>query len=323
MSWLVWRQHRWDAVSTAAIVVVFGGGLILLTIATASAIAAVGHACANVQQPPLLNGPCESLSTQYHDTFGKFETFFYLSALAFPVLAGVFVGAPLISREFEHGTHLLVWSQGITRRRWFVSVVGLTVVGTTLSLGLLSIMYEVWLSDHGAIRNTWYEFDARPPVLVAYTFFALTLGIALGGVIQRMLPTIAATLVIFLAIRIPVEVLGRPNFQPPLTWDVGTNRGAFDSSPLYIGTQEMIDLAGHPVGVTRWSEILNQCSATIRGDNSAAALHNCLLDHGVRVVQLYQPESRFWLFQSIEAAIFVVLAAALLVVAYKLVMRKN
>src|SRR5258708_39631049 len=130
MSWLVWRQHRWDAVSTAAIVVVFGGGLILLTVATASAIAAVSHACANVQQPPLLNGPCESLSTQYHDTFGKFETFFYLSALAFPVLAGVFVGAPLISREFEHGTHLLVWSQGITRRRWFLSVVGLTVVGT-------------------------------------------------------------------------------------------------------------------------------------------------------------------------------------------------
>jgi hypothetical protein len=30
------------------------------------------------------------------------------------------------------------------------------------------------------------------------------------------------------------------------------------------------------------------------------------------VLQLYQPENRFWLFQSMEAALFVVLAAALI-----------
>jgi hypothetical protein len=47
------------------------------------------------------------------------------------------------------------------------------------------------------------------------------------------------------------------------------------------------------------------------------------LNHGGRVIQLYQPESRFWLFQSIEAGIFVALALVLLVVAYKMVMRKN
>jgi hypothetical protein len=54
-----------------------------------------------------------------------------------------------------------------------------------------------------------------------------------------------------------------------------------------------------------------------------ASHRQLLLDHGVRVIQLYQPESRFRLFQSIEAGIFVALALVLLVVAYKMVMRKN
>jgi hypothetical protein len=35
----------------------------------------------------------------------------------------------------------------------------------------------------------------------------------------------------------------------------------------------------------------------------------------------YQPASRFWLFQGVEAAIFVLLAAGLLALAYRLVLR--
>lgn len=43
--------------------------------------------------------------------------------------------------------------------------------------------------------------------------------------------------------------------------------------------------------------------------------------HGVIVLQLYQPESRFWLFQGIEAARFVLLAAMLLGAAMWLIRR--
>ena len=37
--------------------------------------------------------------------------------------------------------------------------------------------------------------------------------------------------------------------------------------------------------------------------------------HGIIVLQVYQPESRFWPFQGIEAGLFVVLAAIALGVA--------
>jgi hypothetical protein len=43
----------------------------------------------------------------------------------------------------------------------------------------------------------------------------------------------------------------------------------------------------------------------------------CLATHGFHRVVTYQPASRFWTFQAIEAGIFVLLAAALLTLAYR------
>ena len=40
-------------------------------------------------------------------------------------------GAPLLAREFEDGTHSLVWTQGVTRRRWLIR---------QLALGLAAIV---------------------------------------------------------------------------------------------------------------------------------------------------------------------------------------
>ena len=38
--------------------------------------------------------------------------------IAAPLVLGLFWGAPLIAREIETGTHTLVWTQGVSRRRW-------------------------------------------------------------------------------------------------------------------------------------------------------------------------------------------------------------
>jgi hypothetical protein len=45
--------------------------------------------------------------------------------------------------------------------------------------------------------------------------------------------------------------------------------------------------------------------------------------HGFHQLITYQPASRFWAFQGIESAVFVVLAAALLALAYKLVLGRD
>jgi hypothetical protein len=51
-------------------------------------------------------------------------------------------------------------------------------------------------------------------------------------------------------------------------------------------------------------------------------LQGCWHDHGIKVLQTYQPAERFPLFQGIETAIFVVAAIALLGLAVWLVRRR-
>lgn len=45
--------------------------------------------------------------------------------------------------------------------------------------------------------------------------------------------------------------------------------------------------------------------------------------HGWRGIATYQPASRYWSFQGIETAIYVVLAAALIAVTFVIVRRRD
>jgi hypothetical protein len=291
--------------------------MLVMTLAGANFVAEMTQVCSNP------NPHCGDLQMEYATGIGAHQGAIYAAISSLPLLVGIFVGGPLVAREFEQGTHLLVWTQGITRRRWFATKVALVIAGVLVGAALLGTAFQVRIAQQESIFGAWFDFDARPPVFIAYTLFAVALGIASGAVIQRTLPAMAATVVGFVASRVAIEQLARPNYRPPLMWDVGNALFPANSSFWFIGLQEHIDLNGRRISDSRWSEIINQCSAAMRGDNSGSSLHNCLLEHGARVVQHYQPASRLWLFQSIEAAIFVALAAVFLVVAYKIVMRKN
>ena len=52
---------------------------------------------------------------------------------------------------------------------------------------------------------------------VAYSLFAVTLGVLAGTLIRRTLPAMAVTVAGFLAVRMPVEFLLRPHFMTPVT----------------------------------------------------------------------------------------------------------
>jgi ABC-type transport system involved in multi-copper enzyme maturation permease subunit len=319
MNWLVWRQHRWDGASALAVLLFLGGAMIILTAVSANLLAEISRTCATQ------SSDCGTLRGDYHSTFGQFQTVINIAGVVIPALLGVFVGAPMVARELELGTHLLVWAQGITRRRWFFSKVILLTTATLVSSGGLGAIYLVWLTPQQSVADLWYSFDVEPLALVSYSIFALMLGIAFGVIIQRTLPAMAATLVTFIGVRALVELLARPRYLPPLSWDIGSNIQG-DSSFLFVGSAVHTDLAGHAISEGHWNEVLQQCSSLpVQTEKTAGPppLHECLLNHGVLVVQQYQPESRFWLFQGIEAAIFIALALLIVAVAYRLIARKS
>src|SRR5262249_52324849 len=140
--------------------------------------------------------------------------------MVIPLLLGVFLGAPLIAREVEQGTHRLAWTQSVTRDRWALSKIGLVFGFALVVIALFAWMVTVWSGPLVAVSDDRFgfgTFDLRGIVPVAYGVFALALGTAAGALIRRTLPAMAATLGAFVAVRVAMEMLLRPRYLPPQT----------------------------------------------------------------------------------------------------------
>jgi hypothetical protein len=202
---------------------------------------------------------------------------YFLTAL--PGVLGVFVAAPLISREVEEGTHMFIWTQSITRIRWLSTkliLLGLATVALASALSVLAFWWHQPLDRIYADGN-WTFFDIMGLAPVAYALFAFALGVSAGAVIQRTVPAMAATLVLFVATRLAIY-LWRPWFLPPMRLQLPAPASALQGA--------------WQIGTPSFGEI-NQ---TIT----------------------YQPAERFWTFQSFETGIFLVLSSALILLTFLL-----
>src|SRR5260370_36170145 len=93
------------------------------------------------------------------------------------------VGAPLVAREYEQRTNLLVWLQSISRTRW-LSVKLVLVLGTGLVVGgALLVGLSWWYSPFSPLIGSFnpVAFDFSGPELLASTVLALALGIFAGA----------------------------------------------------------------------------------------------------------------------------------------------
>ncbi|HEY7420176.1 MAG TPA: hypothetical protein VH593_33675, partial [Ktedonobacteraceae bacterium] len=116
MPWLIWKQHRSEALVGALLVVVI-------------AIALIGQGLifsANHGAPPLPCAPNASCQPTSQVLFLNNLEAILLSSFPWllPLLVGVFVGVPLIAREREQHTYPLIWTQSITCNRWLAIKLG-------------------------------------------------------------------------------------------------------------------------------------------------------------------------------------------------------
>jgi hypothetical protein len=122
----------------------------------------------------------------------------------------------------------------------------------------------------------------------------VALGAAAGAALRRTVPAMAATLGIFIAVRVAFVELVRPHLLPTLTTRmVGDNFVA----PPGAGYVAFLDSHLRPLAPD-----------SLIGPNTSIGL-------------VFQPAAHFWPMQGIEAGIFVILAAALLVAALKFATR--
>jgi ABC-type transport system involved in multi-copper enzyme maturation permease subunit len=198
------------------------------------------------------------------------------------MLAGMFWGAPLVAREVEHGTHRLVWTQGVSRLRWATTKIGLVSIAVLVITAIYAGMLTWWITPFiqtSGQRFSYVFFDIHGIVVFGYVMFALALGVCAGAVTGRLLPAMATTLVGFIGVRVLVMLAARDR---------------------YMATE------------TRRLPQLDTAYPTMRNDLNGDWIVATRTGANTEILTVH-PAHQFWAFQAIETAIFVALAVALLI----------
>ncbi|MCP2166537.1 hypothetical protein [Goodfellowiella coeruleoviolacea] len=315
LAWLAWRQHR--VVITTTVLVV--AAVVVAALALATQANDLAARCDQNGCPPDFVDQRKALVTHARR----------LLLYGLPVLSGivaVFWGAPLVSREYEQRTHLLVWLQDVSPRRWLVSKVASLGALVVLLYAVYGVATSSLVRGLKAIRETAVgggdaielvlqpfstTFEAAPSLQVAYALFGFALGVAAGAVARRTLVAVAITLVGFAAVRYVIAEYPRVHFLPPLRRTrlldapVDTPPGGFSANVIMGGGH--LDAAGN--------EIPTPAACF---DDTGAIASECLRQHGVvSAFYDYQPVAREGTFQLIELGIYLVLTAVLAVVAWR------
>ena len=334
MIWLTWRQFRGQAITSAAVLAVL-----------AIALGITGHGLVSRYDQIGLRtcqATCTSLAAKFINELkvGPYSTMFFAGLAlmyAVPALIGIFWGAPLIAREFEHGTHRLAWNQSVSRSHWAAVKLGLVGLAAVATAGLLSLMISWWASpiDHalnygnsdtgaGYSQLSPLVFAARGVAPLGYAAFAFALGVTAGVLIRRTLPAMAVTLVIFAGVQFLMPTLVRPHVIPPVQATAPFNANTADDIVVNQnghGPATML-LKGNYIRPGAWilsNQTITQSGQVFDGPPPRACTGNLppqdcsnwLNSLHLRQLISYQPASRFWPLQFAETGIYLVLAAAL------------
>jgi hypothetical protein len=322
MNALTWRLNRSQAQISAAALAALAVLLLITGIAMAGTYhsflgtCVAAHTCADAH------------SLLFQDD-GVLNVVAY-ATMAVPLLFGLFWGAPLLAREFEAGTHSLAWTQGVTRHRWLAGTAGWALAAAALWGAAVSALVTWWRLPENAVgipypRFSTGIFDIQGIVPVAYSVFGVALGIAAGALFRRLLPAMVTTIAVFVGLRFAIAEYLRPHYMTPLTKVFPLAAMGFGAPPAtpvgswVVRALSAIGPNGHNYGdAIQFSFMPAACRSIAQG-----RIIPCMAARGFHAQAIYQPATRFWAFQSIEAGIFVVLAAALIALTWRLVLTRD
>jgi hypothetical protein len=321
MSWLVWRQHRAQGAIALALLAAFTVVMVITGLQAAGQWHTALAACTAARD-------CGNLQKIFLGSHAV--GFLVILTLLVPALLGMLLGAPLVAHELEARTTQFAWTQAMTRARWLAVRVGWLLLGTAAFAGAVSALVTWWSSPGNAQQANGFNpgrFDIMGIAPVGYTVFAVALGIAAGTVLRRVVPAIAVTVVGFIAVRAVIFTQLRPHYLAAVTHVYGLTQNYVPSGAAWQIAAGVVAPGGGHLAMSDGPAIaMNVPSATVpaacRGLGDSAVLP-CMQAAGFRQFVTYQPAGRYWVFQGIEAGIFVLLAAALIAVTFAVLRRRD
>ncbi|SEK93934.1 ABC transporter permease [Streptacidiphilus jiangxiensis] len=300
---LALRRHR-------RLIVTTGLGLLVLacwTLTAARSVAAsqadwFGADCGDARATTA----CEALG---FDLTGAVRSALYaqLALVTVPLLVGALLGAPLLAREYEQGTHRTAWTQAVTRGRWLAGQL-LVLGGTSLLTGLVAAALGVRLiqasspavfpesSGFGPVL-----FNSFGPLLAAGTLLAFAVGVLCGALWRRTLPAIGATVAGYGGLALLLTAI-RGHLWPART--IFPPHG-YDLRPDdWLMSDGVVTVDGHRLSYA-------QCGP--EGDCPA----------GSRTFEIYHPAAQLWPMQWTVAAIMLALGLAAVLLSYRALERNR
>ena len=327
MVWVTWRQHRF-ALGGAAVFL----GALALYVWTAGLQLHHAYATATTCNPA--SAACGDL-IQHLNTDFNFANHLLVGGYVLqvvPALIGAFVGAPVLAHELETGTFRYAWTQGFGRWRWTLAKLVLLAVAVTAAAGAMGVLFSWYYQPYLATGNQARSlpelspfssalFDLHWLTFAAWTLTAFAIGVLAGVLIRRVVPAIVATLVAYTGLALVAANLLRPHYLTPLRSTAAVPGSAWVFSQWWTksGTFAFRGWRDAP------SSLLQHCSSIPKGPigkPSPATLAQCFSQHGYAQLTSYQPASRFWAFQSIEAGWLLALSAVLIALVVWLVARR-
>ena len=333
LAWPAWRPHR--AALTALAVL----SVVLAAVMLAAALLGQAH-YATLVRDHCLSGDVQVRCGPPAAGFPRLDISYYpvavaLAAWILPVLAAVFLGAPLLAREYERGTARFTWTQGTSRTSWLLASLATLAVPVVAGAAVLGALAEWSLQpfEAMAVASRWKEFfDATPLTLAAWALFALLLGVAAGAVLRRVVPAMAvaggavAALVLVNAYQLhdvllnTGAILTRVRLLAPQAYPPAVNADRFFfilpvagvRSGSWIVDGWVRNRNGHrmtdPAIDRLWSSEKPQ--AWLASQHATAWIR-------------YQPGGHFWALQGLETGVLLALALALAAATVVLIRRSS
>ncbi|MGI5241966.1 ABC transporter permease [Dactylosporangium sp. CA-139066] len=327
MVWLTWRQHRWALLSCLAMTAVLVGWMVYLSID----MTRLYHQCHDMQCPPY--------STQHAALFNGWGPVLQSEILGLvvqymPLLIGVFIGVPVLSREHEQRTLLLAWSQDVSPVRWLwtkLTLLGLFVVTLTAAVAAVTDhLAHVHADITGAslFGDKVFPITGMLPLAGSVCWFAV--GVALGAVIRRTLPAIFGVIAGYVGLLLgiqwryptlmtPASFYLHPDQPGPLASDPNALvvNGDFDIAPDSVSN--LFYASGREVTAT---DLFRMCPE-LSDHPSGTMIPDCIARNQLMTLVTYQPSSRIPEFHGIVAGGYLGLAAVALAAVWLIVRRTS
>jgi hypothetical protein len=293
MMWVTWRQHRAAATGGLASACVLA--LLLLLVSGPMRAQFSQDGVAGCVAAGARTGGCLAQIQGFMSKFGFTMNQALVALMLIPGLIGVAIGAPLLGREFEHGTWRMAWSQTVPRTRWLAIKLAL-VTGGLVALGAaLTAVFTAYRSDMDKLTGHFIQaaFDFEGLALTSYLLCAFAFAVLAGLLMRRTVTAMVAAFVPWLVLRGLDDFWLRNDLRPPVTMRLPA------SARVAFGPNMVPPMTGH---LGDW----------VLGVTSTAKYQ----------LVSYQPASRFWTFQVIDAGLYLALAALALGAAVWLLRRR-